>query len=204
MMRDDLAREIGAYVGAVGPRPLTGIRGRLERFDADAVDRTVTGMVERGWLIESAVPARTRGRPVTHYDLTGEGRAKLEPLPTVVVRRDLLAEHKAAMGWRARINVRLLAVHSDPKASEARREHALLALRLFDRMTAAPHVWGCDGSLDDLRNAVGHGADGRQGMRAVKLLAELGAVDLTERKGTGRASTLRLARPMPYPAEEGQ
>ena len=104
------------------------------------------------------------------------------------------ARHKVTLagGW-------IRVVRDDRRSSAAVKRHAVLALEMIGLLYRAPHRYCREVTLAGVAEALGGDPTDRAWMRAARMLEGHDLIDLFERKGAGRATTLQIRNPPPYP-----
>lgn len=177
-MRDDIIRLITAFPGVSV--------GRVHRFIDGA--RPYVAALEGDGLIRRETVIGPRGKGIEVLRMTAE------PARVVKVTPDLEGEHTRTVAAVTRWVVELGAMRDARGASGAVKRGADLALDMLATIYRAPHRYAREVPLASLANA-----DGRTMMRAARMLQERGAIDLFERKGAGRVTTIQLKTVPPYP-----
>ena len=179
-MRTEVLRLVEAFPGVT--------IGRIDRFlgcDAAPYLRQLEG---EGLICLASSASAGRGRPAVCAWPT-IARPKV-----VKVTPDLEEEHARTVAAVTRWVVELGAMRDARGASEAVKRGAELAVAMLATIYRAPHRYAREVPLASVANA-----DGRTMMRAARLLQERGAIDLFERKGAGRVTTIHLQTVPPYP-----
>lgn len=182
-LRGDILTLIGAFPG-IGVAHVT----RFFRADASSyVDRLLLD----GLLVSRPSPAGQPGRPYTMLYVAGSAAR------TVTVPDDLAAEQDAAAA-KVLLGLRRISAEAErPSVSDAARRHAGAAQAMARVLFAAPHRYVREVALADVAERAG--VEGRLAMRGARLLEREGLVDLFERKGAGRTTTVQIRVPLPYP-----
>jgi hypothetical protein len=179
-MRADVLRLVEAFPGVSISRVSRFLGGDaapyLERLKAEGLVRIQTA------------PAARRGRPPACV------WPAIDRPKAVEVTPDLEGEHARTVAAVTRWVVDLGAMRDARGASDAVKRGAELALAMLATIYRAPHRYAREVPLASVANA-----DGRTMMRAARLLQERGAIDLFERKGAGRVTTIQLQTVPPYP-----
>ena len=125
-------------------------------------------------------------------------------VPTIGIRPDLQAEHDAALkratGWVMKLRTEAATRHGTP----AQQRHAKLALEMLKVILRAPFRYVAEtplAALAKLADDPDEPHEPSQYMRAARRLEALGMLEVVERKGKGRVTTVRLRDPIPYPME---
>ena len=170
-MRRDVLRLIEAFPGCT--------QTQVSAFMGEDAKPYIDALVAEGVVEEVMRRDGLRGRPARRLTAASNG---VETIRVTERHAQAHADAKmAATRW-------LLALHDD-KAAQT----------MLVELLSAPHLYSAETALEDLMRRCELETGCKGWMRAPRRLAEMGVVELRERRGAGRQTMIRLLAPPPYP-----
>lgn len=144
-----------------------------------------------------SVKRMAMGRPTTVYTLVHRVRGFQRE--QMVLRPDLQMEQARAIGEFAAWSAAVLQDARDPERTPRQREVSRIALDLAVHLLRASHRYARPVRAADVRALLPEAQEDGVWRSACKKLADLGVIELTERRDAPERATLCLKNPPPMP-----